>query len=89
MRELAEKTGGCIAGSDFKSGQTKYKTAMGEFLIGSGLRLSSVISYNHLGNNDGLNLSDPKTFRSKEISKSSCLDDILKSNPILYPPGKD
>ncbi|PIK54846.1 putative inositol-3-phosphate synthase 1-B-like, partial [Apostichopus japonicus] len=31
----------------------------------------SIVSYNHLGNNDGMNLSAPKQFRSKEISKSN------------------
>lgn len=58
---------------------------MSDFLIGAGLRLSSVVSYNHLGNNDGKNLSEPETFKSKEISKGSVLDDAIKSNPILYP----
>ena len=87
--KLAAKEGNLIAGSDFKSGQTKYKTVMGEFLIGSGMRCASVVSYNHLGNNDGKNLSDPQTFRSKEKSKASVLDDCLKSNPLLYPPGHD
>ena len=58
---------------------------MSDFLIGSGLRLSSVVSYNHLGNNDGKNLSEPETFRSKEISKASVIDDAIKSNDILYP----
>jgi myo-inositol-1-phosphate synthase len=38
---------------------------MSDFIIGSGLRLASVVSYNHLGNNDGKNLSEDKTFRSK------------------------
>ena len=28
----------------------------------------SIVSYNHLGNNDGKNLSAPKQFRSKEAS---------------------
>ena len=28
----------------------------------------SIVSYNHLGNNDGKNLSAPKQFRSKEVS---------------------
>jgi len=87
--KLAEKEGLPVAGSDFKSGQTKYKTAMGDFLVGSGMRCASVVSYNHLGNNDGKNLSDPLTFKSKEKSKGSVLDDCLKSNSILYPPGKD
>lgn len=54
--EYARIHGGLIAGSDFKSGQTRFKTAMSDFIIGSGIRLASVVSYNHLGNNDGKNL---------------------------------
>ena len=87
--ELATKHGAFIAGSDFKSGQTRFKTIMSDFLIGSGLRLASVVSYNHLGNNDGKNLSEDKTFRSKQISKAGVLDDAIKSNETLYPAGKD
>lgn len=44
----------------------------------------SIVSYNHLGNNDGKNLSAPKQFRSKEISKSNVVDDMVESNSILY-----
>lgn len=74
-----------MAGSDFKSGQTRFKTMMSDFLIGAGLRLSSVVSYNHLGNNDGKNLSEDKCFQSKKISKGGVLDDAIAANPILYP----
>lgn len=49
---------------------------------------TSIVSYNHLGNNDGLNLSAPQTFRSKEISKSNVVDDMVASNGILYEPGE-
>jgi myo-inositol-1-phosphate synthase len=76
-----------IAGSDFKSGQTRFKTIMSDYLIGSGIRLSSVVSYNHLGNNDGKNLQEDKCFQSKKISKGGVLDDAIKSNSILYPDG--
>ena len=87
--ELASKEGVPVAGSDFKSGQTKYKTVMGDFLIGSGMRCSSIVSYNHLGNNDGMNLSDPMTFKSKELSKVGVMEDSIKANKELYPPGHD
>lgn len=60
---------------------------MGDFLIGAGLKLSSVVSYNHLGNNDGKNLSEDKCFQSKKISKGGCLDDAINSNKVLYPVG--
>lgn len=82
--ELAEKYGSFIGGDDFKSGQTKIKSVLAQFLVDAGIRPVSIASYNHLGNNDGYNLSSPKQFRSKEISKSSVVDDIIESNEILY-----
>ena len=60
-----------IGGDDFKSGQTKMKSVLVDFLVGAGLKPTAIVSYNHLGNNDGMNLSAPQTFRSKEISKSN------------------
>mmetsp|Transcript_5473 Transcript_5473/g.9270 ORF Transcript_5473/g.9270 Transcript_5473/m.9270 type:complete len:327 (+) Transcript_5473:586-1566(+) len=54
--QYAKEKGGLLAGNDFKSGQTRFKTIMSDFLIGSGIRIASVVSYNHLGNNDGKNL---------------------------------
>jgi len=86
--ELAEKEGVAIMGDDFKTGQTKFKSVMADFLIASGLKLTAVVSYNHLGNNDGLNLDFDKCFRSKQISKSSVIDDMVGGNPILYPNGE-
>lgn len=82
--ELAEKYKSFIGGDDFKSGQTKIKSVLAQFLVDAGIRPVSIASYNHLGNNDGYNLSAPKQFRSKEISKSSVVDDIIESNEILY-----
>lgn len=58
---------------------------MSDYLIGSGIRLASVVSYNHLGNNDGKNLQEDKCFQSKKISKAGVLDDAINSNKILYP----
>lgn len=85
--EYATQHKGFIAGSDFKSGQTRFKTIMSDFLIGSGIRISSVVSYNHLGNNDGKNLSEDKCFQSKKISKAGVLDDAMAANKVLYPEG--
>lgn len=61
--ELAQLHNIFLAGDDFKSGQTKIKSALVEFLISSGLKPESIASYNHLGNNDGKNLSEAKQFR--------------------------
>lgn len=85
--ELAETKKVFIAGDDFKSGQTKFKSVLVDFLVGAGIKPCSIVSYNHLGNNDGRNLSEPQTFRSKEISKSNVVDDMVDSNQVLYGQG--
>uniref|UniRef100_A0A668A7M4 inositol-3-phosphate synthase n=1 Tax=Myripristis murdjan TaxID=586833 RepID=A0A668A7M4_9TELE len=86
--ELAVQRGVFIGGDDFKSGQTKIKSVLVDFLVSAGIKPTSIVSYNHLGNNDGKNLSAPQQFRSKEISKSNVVDDMVQSNPILYQPGE-
>ncbi|KAL8660275.1 MAG: hypothetical protein Q9202_006710 [Teloschistes flavicans] len=86
--DLAEKHSAFIGGDDFKSGQTKMKSALADFMINAGLKLTSIASYNHLGNNDGMNLSSQKQFRSKEISKSNVVDDMVETNTVLYKPGE-
>merc|ERR1712218_389678 len=82
--DLAVRHKSLIGGDDFKSGQTKMKSVLVDFLIGSGIKPVSIVSYNHLGNNDGKNLSAPSQFRSKEISKSNVVDDMVASNRILF-----
>jgi len=82
--DLAEQRKVMIAGDDFKSGQTKMKSALVDLLVGAGIKPVSIVSYNHLGNNDGKNLSAPQQFRSKEISKSGVVEDMVDSNRILY-----
>lgn len=86
--DLAVRHGVFIGGDDFKSGQTKMKSVLVDFLVGAGIKPTSIVSYNHLGNNDGKNLSAPQQFRSKEISKSNVVDDMVESNGILYGPGE-
>lgn len=86
--DLAEKHGAFIGGDDFKSGQTKMKSALVDFLITAGIKLTSIASYNHLGNNDGKNLSSHRQFRSKEISKSNVVDDMVAANTVLYGEGE-
>lgn len=86
--ELAERHRAFVGGDDFKSGQTKMKSALVDFLINAGIKLTSVASYNHLGNNDGKNLSEQRQFRSKEISKSNVIDDMVEANTVLYAPGE-
>lgn len=86
--ELAQRHNVYIGGDDFKSGQTKMKSVLVDFLIGAGIKPRSIVSWNHLGNNDGKNLSSPKQFRSKEITKSGVVDDMVASNQILYKEGE-
>merc|ERR1712211_157254 len=86
--ELAMQRNVFIGGDDFKSGQTKMKSVLVDFLVGAGIKPESIVSYNHLGNNDGKNLSAPACFRSKEISKSNVVNDMVESNGLLYKPGE-
>lgn len=83
--ELAETMGVPIAGDDFKSGQTKIKSVLVDFLVSSGIKPLSIVSYNHLGNNDGRNLDEAAQFRSKEISKRGVVEDMVAGSPVLYP----
>ncbi|KAL5504530.1 INO1_2 [Sanghuangporus vaninii] len=85
--DLAERHKSFIGGDDLKSGQTKLKSVLAEFLVNAGIKPLSIASYNHLGNNDGHNLSAERQFKSKEISKSSVVDDMVASNALLYKPG--
>jgi len=82
--ELSRQKKVFVAGDDFKSGQTKMKSVLVDFLVSAGIKPVSIVSYNHLGNNDGKNLSAPSQFRSKEISKSNVVDDMVGSNRVLY-----
>jgi len=86
--ELATKHNAVIAGDDFKTGQTKVKSVITDFLVSAGIKPVSIVSYNHLGNNDGRNLNAPAQFRSKEISKTNVVDDMVAANPILYEEGE-
>lgn len=47
--DLAMKRGVKVAGDDFKSGQTKLKSVLVDFLISAGIKPISIASYNHLG----------------------------------------
>ena len=84
--DLAEREKSFIGGDDLKSGQTKLKSVLAEFLVNAGIKPLSIASYNHLGNNDGHNLSAERQFKSKEISKSSVVDDMVDANRLLYKP---
>ena len=83
LYELAETNGVPLIGDDFKSGQTKIASVMVDFLINSGLRLMSLVSYNGLGNNDTHSLSQPDTG-TRELMKSQVLKSPVRDNPLIY-----
>ncbi len=84
---LAADGGGLVVGDDIKSGQTKVKSALVEMLVGAGLPPQALVSYNHLGNNDGANLSAPRCVAAKLTSKTRLVEDILATNGVLFPEG--
>ena len=55
--ELAERERAFIGGDDLKSGQTKLK-----IFVNVGIEPLAISPYNHLGNNDGRNLSVEAQF---------------------------
>ena len=91
MWELAEQTKLPIAGKDFKTGQTLVKSGFSPILGTRCLGLSGWFSTNILGNRDGLVLDEPANFHTKEVSKLSTLETILKPDvqPDLYGHGND
>lgn len=85
--ELAHREGVPIAGDDFKSGQTKMKSVLVDYLIGCGIKVKTMVTYNHLGNNDMYQLTDEVMWKPKSAAKSRVIEDIVAANGVLYPPG--
>ncbi len=83
LLELARERNIPICGKDFKTGQTFMKTLIAPGLKSRMLGLNGWFSTNILGNRDGEVLDDPGSFKSKEETKLSVLDQILQ--PELYP----
>jgi len=86
MWEMAEKTQMPICGKDFKTGQTLVKSGFAPIIGTRCLGLNGWFSTNILGNRDGLVLDEPANFHTKEVSKLSTLETILKAEtqPDLY-----
>ncbi len=95
LRELAKKTKAPVAGKDGKTGQTLIKTAVAPVFRLKNLHVEGWFSTNILGNKDGLVLDEPGSLKSKIVTKSSVLDQILGYNPVhkvninYYPPRGD
>jgi myo-inositol-1-phosphate synthase len=83
MQELSRRNGAPICGKDYKTGQTLMKTVLAPGFKARMLGLNGWFSTNILGNRDGEVLDDPASFKTKEESKLSVLEQILQ--PELYP----
>ncbi len=83
LTRLAQEKRAPICGKDFKTGQTLMKTIIAPGLKSRMIGLNGWFSTNILGNRDGEVLDDPESFKTKEESKLSVLDQILQ--PDLYP----
>lgn len=83
LLDLARDRGVPVCGKDFKTGQTFMKTLLAPGLKARMLGVHGWFSTNILGNRDGEVLDDPGSFKSKEETKLSVLEQILQ--PDLYP----
>ncbi len=83
LLELARDRQVPICGKDFKTGQTFMKTLLAPGLKARMLGMSGWFSTNILGNRDGEVLEDPGSFKTKEETKLSVLEQILQ--PHLHP----
>ncbi len=83
LLELARERNVPVCGKDFKTGQTFMKTLIAPGLKMRMLGLNGWFSTNILGNRDGEVLEDPGSFKTKEETKLSSLEQILQ--PKLYP----
>lgn len=83
LLDLARDRNVPVCGKDFKTGQTYMKTLLAPGFKARMLGMSGWFSTNILGNRDGEVLEDPGSFKSKEETKLSVLEQILQ--PDLYP----
>ena len=83
LLELARANEVPICGKDFKTGQTFMKTLLAPGFKARMLGVNGWFSTNILGNRDGEVLEDPSSFKTKEETKLSVLEQILQ--PDLYP----
>jgi myo-inositol-1-phosphate synthase len=83
LLDLARDNNVPICGKDFKTGQTFMKTLIAPGLKARMLGINGWFSTNILGNRDGEVLEDPGSFKTKEETKLSSLEQILQ--PKLYP----
>ena len=83
LLELSRKNETPVCGKDYKTGQTLMKTILAPGFKARMLGVRGWYSTNILGNRDGEVLDDPGSFKTKETSKLSVLEQILQ--PEHYP----
>lgn len=92
LSDLArQQVGVYCMGTDFKAGQTKFKTAAAEYLRTTGLKPTVISSSNHLGNNDMRNLASAKEasdakLRVKHDIFAAWEEDIDHKVGIMFTP---
>ncbi len=92
LAELArQQLGVYCLGTDFKAGQTKFKTAAVEYLRTMGLEPKVIASSNHLGNNDMRNLATGKKMSDAKLRVKHSIfapweEDIDHKVSIMYTP---
>lgn len=92
LTELSKQNLGvyCL-GTDFKAGQTKFKTAAVEYLRTMGLTPKVIASSNHLGNNDMHNLATGDAARMAKLRVKHDIfaaweEDIDHKVSVMYTP---
>jgi len=91
LEELAMKNSCYCLGTDFKAGQTKFKTAAVEYLRTMGLTPKVIASSNHLGNNDMKNLATADKARNAKLRVKHDIfaaweEDIDHKVAVMYTP---
>jgi myo-inositol-1-phosphate synthase len=81
LMELAELTGGVIAGCDGKTGETLCKSVIAPLFAMRNLRILSWVGHNIFGNRDAEVLDDPKNKASKVSSKDHLIQSIVGYSP--------
>ncbi len=81
LKELAEKVGVPHAGNDGKTGETMVKTNLAPMFAYRNLKVLGWMSYNILGDLDGVVLNHNENKKSKIISKDSVLQKALGYSP--------
>ena len=81
LHALAYARGAALAGADGKTGQTLLKTVLAPLFAIRQLPITSWVSHNVLGNDDGKTLADPARRAAKQATKSASLAAILGYAP--------